>query len=439
MKIGVIGTGYVGLVSGTGLAEYGHDVTCIDIDAKKVERMQVGEIPIYEPGLEDVFQRNIRENRLHFSTDLTAVADAEAIFLALPTPQGADGSADLSFIERVAHDLGPLLHSYTVIINKSTVPVGTSKRVRDILSQYATSEFDVVSNPEFLREGQAIQDFLRPDRIVVGTSSDHAAKVMTKLYDPIVSANPDVLLMVMDEASAELTKYAANALLATKISFINGLTELAEAAGADINQVRKGVGSDARIGNQFLYPGPGYGGSCFPKDTHALLMTGESYGFDLEIVRATIAVNERQKQLLPKKIMKYFNEDLHGKKFALWGLAFKDNTDDIRESPALAIIDALTSKGATITAFDPQALENTRRLLIDNTNVHFVEAAEEALRDADALIIATNWSEFNAPDFKMMKSRLKKPVVFDGRNLYDPKELQTLGFHYESIGRATVN
>jgi len=439
MKIAVIGTGYVGLVSGTGFAEKGHDVTCIDIDKAKVARMEAGEVPIYEPGLEEVFARNVKEGRLHFSTDLQAATDVAVIFLALPTPQGEDGSADLSYIERVANDLGPLLKDYVIIVNKSTVPVGTAQRVTEILAQHTKAPFDVVSNPEFLREGQAVDDFLHPDRIVIGTSSPKAAEIMKQLYEPFVHRDPDGRLMIMDTASSELTKYAANALLATKISFMNGLTALAEAAGADIGQVRRGIGSDSRIGNQFLYPGPGYGGSCFPKDTQALLTTAKNLGLPLDIVQATITVNERQKLVLPHKVLAFYDNDVQGKKFALWGLAFKDNTDDIRESPALTIIDELTKAGAEIVAFDPEAMDNVRRQLGDNKQLNFASSAHEALHDADALIIATNWAEFMAPDFAAVKQALRTATIFDGRNLYDPQIMASSGFHYESIGRSTVN
>ena len=439
MNVGVIGTGYVGLVSGTGFAERGNDVTCMDVDADKVARMQAGEVPIYEPGLDAVFKRNIEGKRLHFTTNLKEVAKADVIFLALPTPQGEDGRADLSYIEKVAHDLGPLLTKYTVIVNKSTVPVGTAQKVEDIISSHTTAEFDVVSNPEFLREGQAISDFLHPDRVVIGTSSERAATLMTQLYEPFVHRNPEPRLMVMDTASAELAKYAANALLAAKISFMNGLTELAELTGADIGEIRRAVGADGRIGDQFLYAGPGYGGSCFPKDTQALLTTGKEYGLDLEIVQATIDVNEYQKQVIPKKVLNYYGGNVKGKRFALWGLAFKDNTDDIRESPALTIVDILTGAGANIKAFDPQAMNNVRRSHGANKRLSFATSSIGALRAADALIIATNWSEFMAPDFKKIKTSLKAPVIFDGRNLYDPKVLKELDFHYESIGRRTIN
>jgi len=439
MKVGVVGTGYVGLVSGTGFAEKGHDVICVDIDANKVARMRAGKIPIYEPGLEDLFSRNIREGRLHFTTDLHDAADAEVIFLALPTPQDEDGSADLSYIEDVAQNLGPLLQNYTIIVNKSTVPVGTTDRVKAIISKQTKVEFDVVSNPEFLREGQAVDDFLHPDRVIIGTTSKKAADIMTRLYEPFVRRNPEAGLMIMDAPSAELTKYAANALLATKISFMNGLTELAEEVGADIGEIRRGIGSDSRIGDQFLYSGPGYGGSCFPKDTQALLMIGSQHGYELDIVRATIDVNNRQKNAVPNKVIRYYGDDIKGKTFALWGLAFKDNTDDIRESPALTVIHRLTDAGAKVVAFDPQAMNNIRRQLADNQSLSYAEDPYSALKDADALLIVTNWSEFTAPDFSKIKNSRKRPVIFDGRNMYNPEEMAELGFHYESIGRQTIN
>lgn len=438
MRVAVVGTGYVGLVTGTCLAEKGNSVVCVDIDAAKVERMQQGGIPIYEPGLEDVFERNIREGRLTFTTKLKQAVEADVIFLALPTPPGEDGSADLSYIEKVADDLGPLLDHYTVIVDKSTVPVGTSKRVRDRVAKGATVEFDVVSNPEFLREGQAVTDFLNPERVVIGTSSERAGKVMTQLYKPFVDPDTTDRIILMDEASAELTKYAANALLATKISYMNELSALCEAAGADITKVRVGVGTDSRIGSQFLHVGPGYGGSCFPKDTLALLKTGTQYSTELAIVRATIDANERQKSVLPAKIAAYYNGDLHGKIFALWGLAFKDNTDDIRESPALTIVQKLTEQGAHVVAFDPQAMDNVKRAMGENELLGFADDEYSALKGADALVVATNWGEFSAPDFSKITALLKAPVIFDGRNLYDPADMEKAGFYYESIGRQVV-
>ncbi len=438
MKIGVVGTGYVGLVSGTCFAEIGNDVICVDIDEAKVKRLQNGEIPIHEPGLEDLLERNIREGRMTFTTKLEDALDAQILFLALPTPPGEDGSADLSYILGVAEDIGKKLKQYIVVVDKSTVPVGTAKKVYETIAKNATVEYDVVSNPEFLREGQAVGDFMNPDRVVVGTSSERAQELMQELYRPLVRKEPSRLVFT-DEPSAEMIKYAANGFLATKISFINELTALCEAAGADIDMVRGGMGSDRRIGPEFLYPGPGYGGSCFPKDTLALKKTGEEHGVELSIVQATIDANERQKKVLPQKVCNYYKDDIEGKTFALWGLAFKDNTDDIRESPALEIIRQLTEKGAKIVAFDPQAIGHVKRALADNSNLTFAENEYDVLDQADALIIATNWKEFFTPDYKRVKGLLKAPVIFDGRNLYDLDEMKEQGFHYESIGRQVVN
>ncbi|HSX42978.1 MAG TPA: UDP-glucose/GDP-mannose dehydrogenase family protein [Candidatus Saccharimonadales bacterium] len=438
MKVAVVGTGYVGLVTGTCLAEKGNDVTCVDIDANKIKRMQGGEVLIYEPGLETVFERNVREGRLHFTTELMQAVEAEVIFLALPTPPGEDGAADLSYVLSVANDLGPLLKHYTVIVDKSTVPVGTSKLVREHVGRNARVEFDVVSNPEFLREGQAVADFLEPERVVVGTSSERAASLMTRLYKPFVENAGEQNIIVMDEASAELTKYAANALLATKISYMNELSALCEATGADITKVRVGIGTDSRIGSQFLHVGPGYGGSCFPKDTLALLRTATDFSIRLGIVQATIDANERQKEVLPGKISRYYEDEFQGRTFALWGLAFKDNTDDVRESPALAIVQKLTEQGAKVVAFDSQAMGNFKRVMSGNALLSFADDEYAVLNGADALVIATNWGEFVAPDFDRIKSALKEPVIFDGRNLYDPKAMQAAGFYYESIGRKTA-
>jgi UDPglucose 6-dehydrogenase len=437
MKVSVIGTGYVGLVTGACFAEKGNNVVCVDIDAAKVKRMQAGEVPIYEPGLEEIVARNVAEGRLHFTTELSDAADATAIFLALPTPPGEDGSADLSYVEGVAHDLGPLLTDYAVIVNKSTVPVGTTKRVRVCIAKGAEVDFDVVSNPEFLREGQAVSDFLHPERVVIGSSSPRAAKVIQSLYRSFLTRTPERIITT-DEASAEIIKYAANAFLATKISFMNQLSGLCEEAGADINQVRLGVGTDSRIGPQFLYAGPGYGGSCFPKDTLALVHTGDQHGIDLGIVRAAIEANEQQKHSLTRKVIDRYGDNLKGKTFALWGLAFKDNTDDIRESPSLTIVEELTKCGARVVAFDPQAMDNVKRVMGNNELLAYADNEYHALRDADALVIATNWAEFISPDFKKMKELLNEPVIFDGRNLYDLEEMGESGFDYISIGRQAV-
>jgi UDPglucose 6-dehydrogenase len=438
MKVGVVGTGYVGLVTGACFAEMGNDVVCVDIDRAKVKRMQAGEVPIYEPGLEAVFHRNIQEGRLSFTTDLADALDSAVIFLALPTPPGEDGSADLSYILGVADDLGKSLKKYTVIVDKSTVPVGTTQKVSERISAHAKVEFDVVSNPEFLREGQAVNDFLRPDRVVIGSSSKKAIKIMSELYAPFVRREGGGNLITTNEASAEMIKYAANAALATKISFINGLTTLAEKVGADINDIRRGIGSDPRIGSQFLYPGPGYGGSCFPKDTLALLKTGQEYGVKLDIVQAAVDINERQKQVIPNKVLNYYDHQVTDKTFALWGLAFKGDTDDIRESPALEVIKTLTAKGAKIVAFDPQAMNNVKKLMSKNTLLSFVDNEYDALKGADALIIATEWKEFFTPDFERIQNTLKMPIIFDGRNLYDLEVIKKTKLHYESIGRQTV-
>lgn len=438
MKIAVVGTGYVGLVTGTCLAEIGNEVTCIDIDQAKIDAMKKGVIPIYEPGLETIFERNIGNNRLTFTTNLAeGIKGAQSIFLALPTPPGEDGSADLSYILGVADALGPLLDDYTVIIDKSTVPVGTADLVRERVAKNAKSAFDVVSNPEFLREGFAVNDFLKPDRIVIGTSSDKAAKIMDTLYAPFVSQGSAFL--VMDERSAEMTKYAANSFLALKISFMNEIANLSELLGANVDAVREGIGSDERIGKRFLYPGIGYGGSCFPKDVLALHQTAAQHGYDFRLLNTVTKVNEDQKKVLASKILKFYNNDIKGKKFALWGLAFKPDTDDIREAPALTIIKILTEKGASIVAYDPEATENVKKVLRGQTSVSFTESALDALKDVDALIIATEWNEFREPDFAVMKKTMNSAVIFDGRNLYNPQTLKTSGFYYESIGRKVIN
>lgn len=438
MKITVVGTGYVGLVTGTCFAEAGNDVICVDIDSDKVARMQKGQIPIYEPGLEHLFKRNIKEGRIAFTTDLKqSVEDTEVIFLALPTPPGEDGAADLSYVLGVAKDLGPMLKQYTVIVDKSTVPVGTAERVQEEIAKNAKAGFDVVSNPEFLREGHAVEDFQRPDRVIIGTSSAKARKVMDRLYrDFVKSGNP---IHFMDERSAEMTKYAANSFLAAKISFMNQIANLCEIVGADVDSIRRGIGSDPRIGNQFLYAGIGYGGSCFPKDVMALRQTATESGYTLGILEAVSDANEEQKTRLVKKIIKYYDGSITDRTFAVWGLAFKPGTDDIREAPALEIIDALTAAGAKVVAFDPEAMENVKRFHGSNPGLSFADSSFETLKDADALIVATEWSEFRTADFAKMKAALKSPVVFDGRNIYEPGEMKDQGFYYESMGRATVN
>ena len=441
MKIAVIGTGYVGLVTGTCFAETGNNVICVDINTTIVEKLNAGQITIYEPGLEKLFLRNQKEGRLHFTTSLKAgIEGAQIIFLALPTPPGEDGSADLKYILGVAHDLGGMIDpkGYVVIVDKSTVPVGTADKVKAaILKTDAnlSEAFDVVSNPEFLREGVAVDDFMKPDRVVIGTGSEKAKKMMNELFIPFVrQGNP---IIFMDEKSAELTKYAANAFLATKISFMNEIAQLCERLGADVDMVRKGMGSDERIGRRFLFPGIGYGGSCFPKDVQALAKSAGEAGYDFKLLEAVMLVNKKQKQHLLPKIKNWFQNDLKGKKIALWGLAFKPNTDDIREAPALDIIEALLEAGAQITAYDPEAMKNVKQLLGDR--IQFSDRQYDALIDADALVIATEWSEFRTPDFSKISSLLKNKVIFDGRNLFDLHKMEELGFHYESVGRKTVN
>ncbi|GAO41214.1 UDP-glucose dehydrogenase family protein [Flavihumibacter petaseus] len=436
MKIAVVGTGYVGLVTGTCFAETGNEVICVDIDQKKVDKLTNGEITIYEPGLEKLFLRNLKEGRLKFTTDLAAgIEEAKIVFLALPTPPGEDGSADLKYVLGVADHIGRLLTDYKVLVDKSTVPVGTAEKVYESVARNAKVPFDVVSNPEFLREGVAVDDFMKPDRVVIGTSSDRARKLMGELYAPFVrSGNP---VIYMDERSAELTKYAANSFLATKISFMNEIAQLCEKLDADVDMVRLGIGSDDRIGKRFLFPGIGYGGSCFPKDVQALAKSSDEAGYDFRILDAVMQVNEIQKLHLLPKILRYFSGNLQGRHFALWGLAFKPNTDDIREAPALYIIDALLEAGATVTAFDPEAMKNVQQVVGDK--IKFAENQYEALKGADALIIATEWNEFRTPDFLKIVSNLKKKVIFDGRNLFDIRAIGELGFHYESIGRRPVN
>jgi UDPglucose 6-dehydrogenase len=432
MKIAVVGTGYVGLVSGTCFAETGNHVTCIDIDENKVSKLAKGEITIYEPGLEKIFLKNLKNNRLVFTTDLAeGIRDAKVIFLALPTPPGADGAADLKYVLGVAKDLGNLLTEYKVIVDKSTVPVGTAEKVKKAIAENYKYEFDVVSNPEFLREGVAVDDFMKPGRVVIGTSSERAKKVMSDLYAPYVRQGNPVIFM--DEKSAELTKYAANSFLATKISFMNEIAQLCERVGADVDMVRRGIGSDDRIGKRFLFPGIGYGGSCFPKDVQALIKSSEEVNYDFQILKAVEDVNEKQKLHLMPKINAYFNNDLAGKHFALWGLAFKPNTDDIREAPALYLIEALTAAGATVAAFDPEAMPNVKRIVGDK--ITFVERQYDALENADALIIATEWSEFRTPDFEIIDKKLKNKAIFDGRNVFEVNYIREMGYHYESIGR----
>ncbi|MCX2485981.1 UDP-glucose dehydrogenase family protein [Pedobacter sp. MR2016-24] len=435
MKIAVIGTGYVGLVTGTCLAETGNTVICVDIDEAKVLKMQNGVIPIYEPGLDVLFLRNIVQKRLTFTTDLaSAVKDAQIIFMALPTPPGGDGAADLSYILGAAKDISKLVTEYKVIVNKSTVPVGTADKVQAVFTENTDIEIDVVSNPEFLREGVAVEDFMKPDRVVIGTRSERAQKLMAELYGPYVrQGNP---ILFMDEKSSELTKYAANSFLATKITFMNEIANLCEIVGADVDSVRKGIGSDERIGRRFLFPGIGYGGSCFPKDVQALAKSAEEHNYDFQILTAVMQINEKQKVVIVDKVAKYYKGDLTGKHFALWGLAFKPETDDIREAPALYIIDELVKQGATVTVFDPEGMPNVKRLIGDK--VKYAEDQYEALTGADALLIATEWSVFRNPDFDKMEEKLVNKVIFDGRNLYNLQKMIDLGYYYNSIGRKLV-
>ncbi|NLR65642.1 UDP-glucose/GDP-mannose dehydrogenase family protein [Chitinophaga varians] len=435
MKITVVGTGYVGLVTGTCFAETGNEVTCVDIDVNKVAKLSAGQITIYEPGLEKLFERNLKEERLFFTTSLEeGIRHAEVVFLALPTPPGADGAADLSFVLGVADQLGKLMTDYKVIVDKSTVPVGTAEKVTAAIAQHCKTPFDVVSNPEFLREGVAVDDFMKPDRVVIGTNSERARKIMGELYAPFVrQGNP---VIYMDEKSAELTKYAANSFLATKISFMNEIAVLCEKLGADVDMVRRGIGSDDRIGKRFLFPGIGYGGSCFPKDVQALVKSSRDANYDFRILNAVMDVNEKQKLFLLPKIKAFFNDDLKGRHFALWGLAFKPNTDDIREAPALYIIDALLAAGATVTVFDPEAMENVRQVVGDK--ITYADHQYTCLDKADALIIATEWSVFRTPDFNKISAALKHKAIFDGRNLFEVARMKEMGYHYESVGRAAI-
>jgi UDPglucose 6-dehydrogenase len=437
MQIAVVGTGYVGLVTGACFAETGNHVICVDIDANKVDRLKKGEVPIYEPGLDIIFERNTKQGRLLFTTNLKeAIKDAAIIFLALPTPPGADGSADLSYILKVAKDLSEIIVDYKVIVDKSTVPVGTAEKVSAILEQKLSKDlYDVVSNPEFLREGVAVDDFLKPDRVVIGTGSARAQKLMRQLYEPFVrQGNP---IFFMDVRSAEMTKYAANAYLATRISFMNEISNLCEILGADVDMVRKGMGSDSRIGKRFLFPGVGYGGSCFPKDVQALAKTANDNNYPFHILSSVMQVNDIQRIILANKIINRFNGNLKGLNIAVWGLAFKPNTDDIREAPALFIIEKLLAAGATVKAFDPEAMPNVQKILGDR--IIYVNEPYEALIEADALAIVTEWSQFRAPGFKIMKQLMRQPHIFDGRNLYDLDQMTEEGFYYESMGRSVIS
>ena len=437
MNIAVIGTGYVGLVTGTCLAETGNRVICMDVDEKKVAMMKRGEVPIYEPGLEILLKRNISQKRLFFTTTLSeAVHAADIIFLAVPTPQGGDGAADLSFVLEVSSNIMEFIDHYTIIINKSTVPVGTAEKVHAILASKLPEDlFDVVSNPEFLREGKAVEDFLKPDRVVIGTQSPRAIEVLKKLYQPFRRDGSPIL--IMDERSAELTKYAANSFLALKISFMNEIANLSEILGTNVDMIRKGIGTDERIGSRFLFPGVGYGGSCFPKDVQALNNTAQSSDYEFKILNAVIEVNRRQKLHFTNKILKFFEGDLKGRKIAVWGLSFKPDTDDVREAPAFEIIRNLLEQGAEISAFDPEAMMNFKTIAGDA--IHYASDPYEALQDADALAIVTEWTLFRDPDFNRMKKLMRQAVIFDGRNIYDHETMKKTGFHYNSIGRTTIH
>ncbi len=435
MNIAVIGTGYVGLVTGTCFAEMGNNVICVDINQEKIAALRSGKLTIFEPDLDVLFERNVKQGRLSFTTNLKeAIDQSRILFLALPTPEGEDGSADLSYVLNCARDIGKLITEYKVIVDKSTVPVGTAERVHAAIAEHTQVEFDVVSNPEFLREGIAVEDFMKPDRVVIGTSSESAKKYLEQLYEPFVrQGNP---IIFMDERSAEMTKYAANSYLATRISFMNEIANLCELLGADVDMVRKGVGSDARIGKRFLFPGIGYGGSCFPKDVKAMARTAEDVGYEMKIINAVMGVNERQRISLVQKMEEYFAGKLSGKKIAIWGIAFKPNTDDIREAPSLYIINELINKGCKISVYDPEALDNLKKTFRDKVSYH--TDIYSPLQDADALMILTEWSVFRTPDFEKIASLMKQKVIFDGRNLYNLEQLHDFGFYYNSIGRRTV-
>ena len=436
MKIVIIGTGYVGLVTGTCFSEVGIDVTCVDVDEQKIENLNKGIIPIYEPGLEEMVQRNVEKERLHFSTKLSeSLEGVDVVFSAVGTPSDEDGSADLKYVLDVARQVGEHINNYVLVVTKSTVPVGTAEKVRGAVQEVLDKrgvdiEFDVASNPEFLEEGAAVEDFLKPDRIVVGVNSDRARKIMERLYKPFTMNGHPVIFM--DIVSAEMTKYAANAMLATKISFMNDMANLCEIVGADINKVRKGIGSDRRIGKYFIYPGTGYGGSCFPKDVKALVKTAHEHGYEMNVLKAVEFVNDLQKSVLFRKAKKYFNENLKGKTFALWGLSFKPQTDDMREAPSLIVIENLLRAGADVVAYDPVAMKEGQRILGDK--ITYATGQYEALKDADGLFLITEWPEFKFPDFNRIKDVMKTPVIFDGRNVYDAREMKELGFDYFGIG-----
>ncbi len=440
MKIAVVGTGYVGLVSGTCFAETGITVTCVDIDQKKIDGLKQGIIPIYEPGLENMVKSNVDKGLLFFSTNLEeSIIDCDAVFIAVGTPPDEDGSADLQYVLAVADEIGKYMQDYLVIATKSTVPIKTAEKVRATISKSLKDrgsdlEFDVASNPEFLKEGAAINDFLKPDRIVIGTDSERAEKLMSRLYKPfLLNGHP---IVFMDITSAEMTKYAANSMLATKISFMNDIANLCEVVGADVNMVRKGIGSDTRIGNKFIYPGAGYGGSCFPKDVKALIRTGDEYGRSLEILKAVELVNDNQKGVIPSKIRSYFNNNLKGKRIGIWGLSFKPHTDDMREAPSIRIIEELLKEGVEIRAYDPVAKEEAKRILGDK--IEYADDKYEALIDTDGLVVVTEWPEFRVLNYRVLDKLMREKVIFDGRNIYDPEEIQEFGFTYYSIGRQPI-
>jgi len=440
MKIAVIGTGYVGLVTGTAFADSGNQVICVDNNPAKLEALRANKIPIYEPGLNILFDRSVREGRLHFTDNLEyAVDNSDIIFLCLPTPPGADGQADLSFVLNVATDIGKIIKSYKVLVNKSTVPVGTADKVRANVAAVTSMEFDVVSNPEFLREGAAVEDFVKPERVVIGSSSERATKLMEQLYEPFVrSGNP---IIVMDERSSELTKYAANAFLATKISFMNEIANVCELVGANVDNVRRGIGTDTRIGKRFLFAGIGYGGSCFPKDVQALDYTSDEYGYNFSILKSVMEVNDRQKLSIVAKMDKHYGNDVKGKTFGIWGLAFKPETDDVREAPAIYIIKELLARGAKVKAYDPEAIDTFKLAIGESvaSQVEFVTDSKSAIKGADALVICTEWNEFRRPDFEDIKSNLVSPIIFDGRNLFDLGRIKEAGITYYSVGRPNVN
>jgi UDPglucose 6-dehydrogenase len=435
MRIAVVGTGYVGLVAGTCFAQTGNNVICVDVDESKIEKLKKGEIPIYEPGLEEMVKRNVAEERLSFTTDITeAVKESLIIFIAVGTPPGEDGSADLKYVLEAARSIGKAANGYKVIVDKSTVPVGTARKVAAVLAEESSYEFDVVSNPEFLKEGAAIDDFMKPDRVVIGTSDPRVAEIMKELYSPFVRTGKPIL--VMDVASAELTKYAANAMLATRISFMNEIANLCELVGADVNMIREGIGTDSRIGRPFLFSGCGYGGSCFPKDSRAIIETSKEFGYDFKIMTAVEKANANQKEVLFKKISRYYGGDLKGKKFAVWGLSFKPRTDDMREAPSIVLINSLLNAGARVEASDPEAMAEAEHIFGDRITYH--KNIYDTLNDADGLILVTEWAAFQNPDFDRIRDQLKEPVIFDGRNIYSIRTMKSHGLKYFPIGRPCV-